>query len=168
MLKNRVKENHLFKGIINNYELYIFILPGLAYFLIFFYGPMYGVQIAFRDYNAVKGIWGSPWVGLRNINYFFQSYFFGVIIKNTLTITIYSLVVGFPIPVILALMLNEVKSNFLKKTVQTVTYAPHFISTVVMVGLIISFLSPVTGVVNEMIKLMGMEPISPSLTPAII
>ncbi len=155
-----VKDNHRLKRITKNYELYLFILPGLVYFILFCYVPMYGVQIAFKDYNVVRGIWGSPWVGLLNLNYFFKSYFFWNTIGNTLTITLYSLAVGFPIPILLALMLNEVSGRRFKKTVQTVTYAPYFISTVVMVGMIIALLSPTTGIVNKLVNVLGMESVS--------
>lgn len=160
MLHNMVKDNHRLKRITKNYELYLFILPGLVYFILFCYVPMYGVQIAFKDYNVVRGIWGSPWVGLLNLNYFFKSYFFWNTIGNTLTITLYSLAVGFPIPILLALMLNEVSGRRFKKTVQTVTYAPYFISTVVMVGMIIALLSPTTGIVNKLVNVLGMESVS--------
>lgn len=148
------------KNIIKNYELYLFILPALAYFLLFCYGPLYGIQIAFKDFIASKGIWGSPWVGMKHLNYFFHSYYFGRLITNTVGISFYQLLAGFPIPILLALMLNEVKNNRFKKLVQNVTYAPHFISTVVMVGMILTFLSPSSGIVNQVIKFLGGEPIS--------
>lgn len=148
------------KGILQNYELYIFLLPAVLYFLIFHYGPMYGIQIAFKNFIPTKGIWGSPFVGLKHFKNFFDSYYFWVLIKNTVGISLYSLVAGFPIPIILALMLNEVKNRRFKKLVQNVTYAPHFISTVVMVGMMVVFLSPSNGVVNEVIKALGGEPIS--------
>jgi len=148
------------KKILRNYELYIFILPALFYFLIFHYGPMYGIQIAFKNFIPTKGIWGSPWVGLKHFRNFFDSYYFSVLIKNTIGISLYSLVAGFPIPILLALMLNEVKNNKFKKLVQNITYAPHFISTVVMAGMIVAFLSPSNGVVNGVIKLLGGEPIA--------
>jgi putative aldouronate transport system permease protein len=148
------------KKILINYELYLFILPALVFFLIFQYGPMYGIQIAFKNFIAVKGIWGSPWIGLTNFENFFKSYYFWILIRNTVGISIYSIVAGFPIPIILALMLNEVKNTKFKKIVQNVTYAPHFISTVVMVGMIIIFLSPTNGIVNQLIRLLGGESVS--------
>ncbi|NMA82335.1 MAG: sugar ABC transporter permease, partial [Epulopiscium sp.] len=130
-------QNKYLKGIVKNWQLYIFILPALLYFLIFSYGPMYGIQIAFKDFIATKGIWGSPWVGFKHFKNFITIHSFKVVIKNTLTLSIYALIAGFPAPIILALLLNEVKSTKFKKLVQNVTYAPHFISTVVMVGMII-------------------------------
>ena len=157
--KNPSARNKRLKQIGKNYELYIFILPALLYFLIFHYGPMYGIQIAFKDYIATKGIWGSPWAGMKYLNYFFDSYHFWTLIKNTLGLAVYSLLAGFPIPILLALSLNEVKNNRFKKLVQNVTYAPHFISTVVMVGMILAFLAPSNGVINIIIKALGGEPI---------
>lgn len=143
----------------STYQLYIFLLPSVLCILIFHYWPMYGAQIAFRDYSPALGIWKSPWVGLKHIVAFVNSFSFWKLIKNTLSITLYSLVVGFPIPIIFALMLNELKNNSFKKIVQTITYAPHFISTVVMIGMILSFLSPSTGIINYFIKSLGKEPI---------
>ena len=145
--------------IINNWQLYVLILPVLAYYIVFHYAPMYGVQIAFKDYYFIKGIWGSPWVGFEHFNRFFKSYFFGTLLKNTIGISLYQLVAGFPAPIILALMINEVSNKFFKRTVQTVTYAPHFLSTVVLVGMLLSFLSPRNGIINEIIKVLGGEPI---------
>ena len=145
------------KEIKRNWDLYLLTLPVVVYFIIFKYWPMYGVQIAFKDFIATKGIWGSPLVGWKHFERFFNSYHFMSLIKNTLGISIYSLLVGFPIPILLALMMNEVENKAFKKTVQTVTYAPHFLSTVVLVGMIISMLSPRTGVVNNFLNHLGME-----------
>ncbi|MBO0994689.1 MULTISPECIES: sugar ABC transporter permease [unclassified Bacillus (in: firmicutes)] len=136
------------------------ILPVIAYFVIFHYVPMYGVQIAFKDFIASKGITGSEWVGFKHFIRFFDSYHFWRLMKNTLGIGVYELLVGFPVPIILALMINEVRLKFFKRTVQTVTYAPHFLSTVVLVGMIIIFLSPDSGVVNQLIQLFGGKEIS--------
>lgn len=121
---------------------------------------MYGIQIAFKKFNATAGIWGSPWVGLENFRRFWNSYYFVAILKNTLRISLYSLIAGFPVPIILAIILNELKVNWLKKTTQLVTYAPHFISTVVMAGMIIIFLSKQSGIVNQFISLLGFEKVS--------
>ena len=152
-----VAKKTLWKRIAVNYEMYFFLLPAIVYYIIFHYGPLYGLQIAFKDFNGALGIWGSKWVGLKHFNNFFSSYYFWLLIKNTLVLSIYSLIAGFPMPIILALMLNEVKSNKYKKFVQTVTYAPHFISTVVLVGTIVIIFSPTYGLVNQMLKLLGME-----------
>ncbi|GIN70709.1 sugar ABC transporter permease [Bacillus sp. J14TS2] len=151
---------NLKKSIKKRWQLYIMILPVIAYFVIFHYVPMYGVQIAFKDFIASKGITGSEWVGFKHFIRFFDSYHFWRLMKNTLGIGVYELLVGFPVPIILALMINEVRLKFFKRTVQTVTYAPHFLSTVVLVGMIIIFLSPDSGVVNQLIQLFGGKEIS--------
>ncbi|WP_408006954.1 ABC transporter permease [Pseudalkalibacillus sp. A8] len=148
------------RKILQNWQLYIFVLPAFLYFFIFHYIPMYGVQIAFKNFNPTLGIWGSEWVGFDHFTRFFQSYYFWDLLKNTLGISVYELIVGFPLPIILALALNEVKDSFFKRTVQTVTYAPHFISVVVMSGMIIAFLSPATGIINHGIQFLGFEPIA--------
>ena len=139
------------------WQLYLMVLPAIIYFLVFHYGPMYGVQIAFKRYIPALGITGSPWAGFSHFKRFFSSYYFGSLIKNTLGISIYELIVGFPMPIILALIFNELKNGFFKKFAQTVTYAPHFISTVVIVGMLVAFLSPSTGIINHLIDAMGME-----------
>ncbi|MEK4297801.1 ABC transporter permease subunit [Oceanobacillus sp. FSL W8-0428] len=147
------------KKILQNWQLYIFILPAFLYFFIFHYIPMYGIQIAFKDFIPSSGIWGSEWVGLEHFKRFFDSYYFWDLIKNTLGLSVYELIIGFPLPIILALALNEAKDGLYKRTVQTVTYAPHFISVVVMAGMIIAFLSPATGIINHGLTLLGLDPI---------
>ena len=143
------------KRILRNWELYLMFLPVLAYFIIFHYLPMYGVQIAFKKFSAVKGILGSPWRGLYYFERFFNSYQFKELLGNTLGLSVYSLVVGFPMPILLALMMNELRSERIKRCVQTITYAPHFISTVVMCSMITLFLSPSSGWINRLIELCG-------------
>ena len=142
-----------------NYQLYLILLLPLLYFVIFHYVPMYGAQIAFRRFLAVEGILGSPWVGLDFFVKFFQSYQFDRVVGNTVGISVYTLAAGFPVPILLALMLNNSSMPRFRKTVQMVTYAPHFISTVVLVGLILQFLSPRFGAINQLIKALGMEPV---------
>jgi len=144
---------------LRNYELYLFLLPTLAYFVIFHYVPMYGLQIAFKNFIAVKGITGSPWVGLEHFERFFNSAQFGIIIKNTLLISLYELLFAFPVPIVLALLLNQVTSSKFKRVVQTVTYAPHFISVTIVVGMLYLFLSPHNGLVNHLLQALGMEPV---------
>ncbi len=117
---------------------------------------MYGVQIAFKDFIPTKGITGSPWVGFKHFETLFHTYSFGNIFKNTISLSLYSLAAGFPIPIILALLLNEVDNKFFKKLVQNVTYAPHFISVVVLVGMLNVFMSP-TGVINAIVRAFGGE-----------
>lgn len=148
------------KAIIKNWELYLFVLPAVASVVLFSYVPMYGVQIAFKDFRPIKGIWGSDWVGFDHFIRFFDSYYFWDLIWNTAGISLYAIAVGFPIPILLALAMNELRVGFFKRFVQTVTYAPHFISTVVMAGIIIAFLSPVSGMVNHVIQWFGGEPVA--------
>lgn len=140
------------KAFIRDYQLYIMLIPTLVFFIIFEYVPMYGVQLAFKKYIAIKGIWGSPWNGFDNFSRFFKSYAFWRVIKNTLGINVYQMFISFPLPIILALLLNQVRSKRFKKLVQTVTYAPHFISVVVIVGMLQIFLSPRSGIINLLIK----------------
>ncbi len=155
----KVKQHLLLRDIKLNYDLYLMTIPVVLYFLVFHYFPMYGVTIAFKDFNAVQGLLRSPWVGFKHFERFFRSYNFWVLLKNILGISIYSQIVSFPLPILFAIMLNEIRYVRFKKTVQMITYAPHFISTVVMVGMIITFLSPNNGIVNQVIKLLGFEPV---------
>lgn len=136
-------------------QLYLFVLPAFLIILIFSYGPMYGVIIAFKDYMPSLGIFESPWVGFKHFQRFFDSYYFWDLMKNTLGISLYSLIVGFPLPIILALALNEIKDGPFKKITQTVTYAPNFIAVVVMVGMVIAFLSPSTRIINHFLDFIG-------------
>ncbi len=137
--------------------LYLLLLPAVLYALIFLYAPMGGVLIAFKDYSPVKGILGSPWVGLKYFEKFFNAYNFKQIFFNTLSLSVYNLVAQFPIPIFFALLLNQMRQRRFRKVVQTVSYAPHFISMVVLVGMLNVFLSPSTGIVNILIKSLGGE-----------
>lgn len=143
-----------------HWQLYLLILPPIAYFIIFKYVPMVNAVLAFKDYNVIKGIWGSPWAGTKYFELLFQNPAFITLIKNTLYISFYSLIVGFPIPILLALALNEIKNIRFKKIVQMVTYAPYFISTVVMVSIIMLFLSPRLGIVNTIAGALGFEAVN--------
>lgn len=138
-------------------QLYVLLLPALLYILIFHYQPMYGVIIAFKKFTPLAGIWGSPWVGLEHFERFMTSPSFLNILKNTLTLSVYSLVAGFPLPIVLALALHYTKNLKFKKFVQTVTYAPHFLSTVIICSMIIMFLSPRSGIINSLLELFGFE-----------
>ena len=140
--------------------LWALVLPGLIFFIIFSYVPMGGVLIAFEDYRPAKGIFGSNWVGFRYFLDFFRSPYFGRLMRNTILISVYGLLWGFPIPILFALFLNELKNGLFKKLVQTVSYLPHFISVVVLVGMVQSFLNPYDGIVNTMIKALGGTPIN--------
>lgn len=132
------------------------VLP-VIYYIVFHYIPMYGVQIAFKNFTAAKGIWGSPWAGLKYFERFFNSYQFWPLIKNTLTLSFTQLLFGFPVPIILAILLNQMKNLRFKKFVQTITYCPHFISIVVLTGMLYIFLSPRSGLINNIITFFGGE-----------
>lgn len=161
MKKRSNRQSNVLKkaGFINRFKtnlpLWFFVLPGMILTFIFSYIPMYGVQIAFRNYNAKLGFFGSHWVGLKHFVRFFNSPYFTDTIVNTLAISVYTLIVGFPIPILFALMLNSFRHKKYRKIIQTVTYAPNFISTVVMCGMILLFLSPSVGVVNHIIEFFG-------------
>ncbi|OZU88293.1 sugar ABC transporter permease [Virgibacillus indicus] len=160
-----IKKNRLHltkKNFLKSWQLYVFLLPALTYFIIFHYIPMYGVQIAFKDFYATEGILGSPWAGFDHFTRFFDSYYFWRLLKNTLIINLYQLLL-FPLPIIFALMLNELRNGPFKKWSQTLTYAPHFISVVVVVGMLVAFLDPITGLLNHVIMALGGESV-PFLT----
>lgn len=139
--------------------LLLLLLPTLIWYAIFMYGPMYGLQIAFKDFMPFLGINGSPWVGFKHFLSFFKSEYFGRLICNTLGISVYSILVGFPVPIILALLMNEIGNKYFKKGVQTIAYLPHFISAVVVVSIINSVLSPTSGLLNQVIEFFGGDPI---------
>ncbi|CAH1227899.1 putative multiple-sugar transport system permease YteP [Paenibacillus allorhizoplanae] len=157
------KENYLFrlkKNAGNHWQLYVLMLLPIVYLIIFKYVPMYGALIAFKNYLPTKGVWGSEWVGLKHFDRFFHSYEFVRIMKNTVLLSIYSLLAGFPFPIILALSLNYVNSRFFKKSVQMITYAPHFISVVVMVGIILQMMDPRVGLIQKIMKFIGLPTIN--------
>lgn len=140
-----------------DWQLLVLCALPVTYYVIFHYLPMYGVQIAFKNYIAAKGIIGSPWVGFEQFKRFFNSYQFWPLIKNTLMLSVSQLVFGFPVPIILAILLNQMRHQRFKGFVQTVTYCPHFISIIVMTGMLYIFLSPRNGLVNLAIKALGKE-----------
>lgn len=153
MRQKKWKENK--KLMKQNWILYLFILPSFLYLIIFNYAPMFGVQIAFRDFNFVDGIFGSEWVGLKWFKKFLDAPRFWLLIKNTLKLSIYGLIAGFPLPIILALILDNVQNAKWKKFAQTITYMPHFISMVVLVGMMNIFFSPTSGIVNTILSWFG-------------
>lgn len=132
----------------SEYQLYLMILPAVIYFFVFNYMPLYGIQIAFKDYKAVFGIEGSRWVGFDHFETFFNSYYFERLLSNTLLLNVYNLLWSFPVPIIMAIMLNQVTKNSVKRFIQTSIYVPYFISTVVLAGMLYIFLSPTGGIVN--------------------
>jgi len=138
-----------------NWQLYVLMILPVAWLVIFRYMPMYGAQIAFKRFNAVEGILGSPWVGLRYFERFFTSHQFARVFGNTIILSLYQLIAGFPIPIVLALALNAVRVRWFKKSVQMITYMPHFISVIVLVGMMMQFLSPRIGIVNIAIQALG-------------
>jgi putative aldouronate transport system permease protein len=146
--------------------MYIFLILPMAYIVIFKYVPMYGLQIAFRDYMIRDGFWGSPWVGLRWFKQFVTSFYFPRLMKNTVGISVYSIVAGFFPPIILAIALNECRVRFMKKAVQLITYAPYFLSTVVVVAILQQVLST-NGFINNGLKMLGITPISFMSQPAL-
>ena len=138
------------RSFLARWQLYLMLLLPLAYLIIFAYVPMFGAQIAFRKFTALGGIWNSPWVGLHYFRKFFQSYQFGRVLPNTLILSGYQLLAGFPIPILFALMLNSLQSQAYKKTIQMVTYIPHFISMVVLVGIILRIFNPLVGLFGQL------------------
>ncbi|GAA0178882.1 ABC transporter permease subunit [Clostridium sediminicola] len=169
LIKKKIRKNsttqkesffNLFKkDLKKNKNLYIMLIPVILYYLIFHYQPMYGVQIAFKNYSFRKGILGSDWVGLTHIKSFFNSYYFVRLLRNTLTLSVNDLIWGFPAPIILALLINEIRGNRFKRLAQSITYLPHFISLVVVCGMIKDFFS-INGLVNNVITHFGGQAIN--------
>lgn len=145
----------LAKQMMKHWEFYLLLLPGIILTIIFKYVPIYGVQIAFRDYNAVEGFFGSPWVGLKWFERFFNSYNSVRMIRNTVLLSLYSILWTFPIPIILSLLINQVKSKKFQRVTQTIIYAPHFISIMILCGMLRIFLSPYGGLINVIAQAFG-------------
>lgn len=142
--------NALKKDFRKNKLIYLMLIPVVAYFITFHYIPMLGTQIAFKDFNITRGIWDSPWVGLKHFKAYFNSYYFERLIRNTILLSTYNILFGFPAPILLAILINEVKSTKFKRVVQTVTYLPHFISIVIVCALLRDFFA-VDGIVNQLL-----------------
>lgn len=153
------KKQGFFTNLYRYREYYIMLIPGILFFLVFCYGPMYGLVIAFQDYYPLKGISGSEFVGLKHFKALFSNPFFLSVLKNTLIISVYKLIVCFPAPIFLCIALNEIKNAKFKKIAQSVSYLPHFISWVVVSGIIIEFLSPSRGPVNIILQNLGFDPV---------
>ncbi len=152
--KDNIRAIPFVKDLKQNYQLYILVLPAVLYFLIFRYIPMYGAQIAFKEFIPHQGILGSKWVGFEQFERFFNSYQFKTLFSNTLILSLYNIAAGFPIPIVLALLLNQLSSNKLKKVVQTATYAPHFISVAALCGMMVVMLSPTGGVFYKILEII--------------
>lgn len=156
----KTKKKKSFKQImISNWQLYVLVLPAIIYFLIFNYLPLYGIQIAFKDFKAAFGIAGSKWVGLTHFKKFFEAYYFQRLLVNTFVLNIENLVFSFPFPIILAILLNQIRGEKVKRAIQTTIYVPYFISTVVLAGMLYIFLSPTSGIFNFIRGWMGLEAI---------
>ncbi|MBR2884499.1 MAG: sugar ABC transporter permease [Clostridia bacterium] len=156
--RTAVSQNTIVRDLRRNYSIYILLIPIILFYLVFMYKPMYGLIIAFKDYSPAKGILGSDWVGFRFFKDFFTNPYFWRLIKNTLTISINSIIFSFPAPILLALLMNELKGKVFPRTVQLIAYLPHFISTVVICGLIEKFTSENGFIVQMMSMLFGFEP----------
>ena len=155
-----VKKRKNYKSLLkNHWQLYILVLPAVIYFFVFNYLPLYGIQIVFKDYKAVNGIWDSVWVGLKHFKTFFNAYYFKRLLSNTFLLNIYYLLWSFPIPLILAIFLNQIRGNRKKRFIQTSIYIPYFISTVVLAGMLYIFLSPTSGILNFARTAMGLKAI---------
>ena len=150
----------LWSRIVRHWQLYVLLAPAIIYLIVFKYWPMYGVQIAFRNYNPIDGFMGSEWVGLEHISRFLHSFQFTRVFFNTIAINVLGLVFGFPVPIILALLINKLGSRRLKAFIQTVLFSPAFVSIVVVVGMLFVLLSPRSGLVNNLIGLAGGTPIN--------
>ena len=148
-----------FRPYVKNYDIFLLFLPVLAWYIIFCYLPMYGIVIAFQDFKLASGIAGSEWVGFAQFEKLFRSPSFLRVFKNSVEISLLRIVIGFPMPIILALMLNEIQNKYFKKISQTISYLPHFLSWVVLAGVFTQILSPSTGIVNKILNQLGVESI---------
>lgn len=157
-ISTRKPSYRLLRKVFENKALYLMMLPMFLYIAIFHYWPMYGVQIAFRDFNFAKGISNSQWVGMKWFELFLKSPQFAVVIRNTLTLTLYDLIAGFPLPIILAIMMHNIPGKRFRRVSQTITYMPHFISVIVLVGMMSTMFSVDSGWVNGLIKAAGGQP----------
>lgn len=157
--KNKVKRKSIFYGYWKYKHLTLLFVPAVIYYIVFHYVPLYGIQIAFKDYLFLKGVWGSKWVGLEYFKELLTLGSFWEVFRNTIIISFYKFIFGFPAPIIFAILLNEIRQIKFKKFVQTVSYLPHFLSWVILGGLFIQFLSPSSGPVNMLLKSLGIAPI---------
>ena len=156
MSSNQAKKDSIWKRVLACRELYLMLLLPVIWYILFLYTPMYGIMIAFKDYRAARGIWGSEWIGLEHFKRFFSSFYFGRIVGNTLTINIMSLLFGFPFPIFLALLLGELRNGKFRKVLQNVAYIPHFLSAVIVVSIMQLILNPNTGVYNMIRQWFGL------------
>lgn len=158
------KKGSFLKRLAKEKWLWLIALPGILWYVIFAYGPMYGLVISFEQYSPARGILGGPWVGFKWFQQFFESQFAWQLIRNTVLLSVLNIIFSFPVPIILAVFLNEVKCSGFKRTAQTISYLPHFISTVIVVGMVVNFLA-VDGPINAVIQALGMEPVNFMVKP---
>lgn len=156
---NKSAKKPLVQQYIKYKHFFFMLFPVILYYIIFHYAPMYGIIIAFKDFYPLKGIWGSPWAGFKYFQELFTGMYFLPVLKNTIIISFYKLIFGFPAPILLCLLLNEVRHNRFKRVVQSITYLPHFISWVVLAGMVIEILSPSRGPINIILQMLGSEPV---------
>jgi len=159
-----LRQNRVWKQIKDSRYLYLIFLLPIVYFLVFKYGPMFGILIAFKDYNVFVGVWNSQWAGLKHFEQFITDPYFWKLVRNTLLLNFYMLIFYFPAPIILALLLNEIRINAFKRVVQSISYLPHFLSTVVVTGMLVNFLAT-DGLINQMIAAMGFAKIQFLMMP---
>lgn len=159
--RRKMVRRHRWNNLRKSWQLYLMLLLPLVWLIVYAYAPMWGAQIAFRDYQARGGFGGivdAPWVGFEHFRRFFNSYNFWPILRNTIVLNLYGLIAGFPLPIIFALALNAIRTRWFKNTAQMISYAPHFISTVVVVGMILQFTST-TGMINNLLGVIGFDPV---------
>lgn len=156
-MDTKTRFSNLIRRIVQRRQLYYLLALPLLYLIIFHYVPMFGIQIAFKDYTPAKGIWGSDWAGFKYFLRFFKSYQFWGIIRNTLTVSLYQIAISTPMPIILALLINSAECKWFKKTVQTVTYVPHFISVVVLIGMLNQLFNPISGIYGNLYEMFFHE-----------
>ncbi|MBB5835790.1 ABC transporter permease [Kribbella italica] len=159
MTSTTARKHSFLRRVLGCWQLYVMLLPPVVYVIVFLYWPLYGLQIAFKNFSVAKGIGGSPWVGWKYFETFVNSYQFWPLIKNTLILNVYELLALFPLPIVLALALNTVRSKLYSRGIQLITYAPHFISTVIVVGIMVMMLDPSVGVVNQLLVFLGGSPV---------
>lgn len=152
------------KDLARNKYIYLMLLPVVVFYIVFMYAPMYGLQIAFKDFIPTKGIWHSDWVGFKHFISFYNSYYFWRIVRNTLLLSVFDLIFSFPAPILLALLLNELRNKLFRNIVQSISYLPHFISIVVIAGMMVDFLAS-DGLINQITSWFDVKPVSYLLLP---
>jgi putative aldouronate transport system permease protein len=158
-LKREGTRNEFLVSVKQNWDLLLLMVPVVAFFVIFAYIPMSGIVLAFKEYRLMDGIWGSPWVGLKQFRILFATPSFFEVLRNTVVISVLRIIFGFPAPILMAILINELRSEKFKRVIQTISYLPHFLSWVILAGIFLQFLSPSTGPINIILTQMGLKPI---------